>query len=229
MLEYSEDLAYADLWPYLRSSHPVVVQNIPRALFRELRDNYPIRVADPARMEIQLYTWPRHVPELAALVRRVTRKPILYLASFAGDYGSGVMHMDAMSTYNFYFVQRGAKEVFIVPPEYTDVFRLRGGIDSVYALDDVDNSDSLTHLAAKAPEYYRFVLNASQVLLFNNAKCLHKFINLSGKEEVYSLRLFSLDPSPRVALNDFGNWQQAVHYANIMLSSGLSRNASYVG
>ena len=96
--------------------------------------------------------------------------------------------------------------------------------------DNSDNSDkNSSHYSwlDRLPYYYRFLLNESQVLIFNNAKCVHKFVNqgvpFPGAEQIYTLRLFSTDPDMTALRNDIFHWRQAQEYAHILMHSTLLR------
>lgn len=231
VIPYTDELRYQDLQKYIYDSEPFVLDKIPGSFFKPLTDNYPIRSHSPSNssfIQIQQYTFPRKLEALDGLIYRLTKKPVIYMASFSGNYTSSYAHIDSMSSYNFYYLKKGHKEVYIVPHEYSHLLDLGNGIDNVFVSEDDQSVDKVRSWIRKIPQYHHFVLNESQVLVFNNAKCIHKFINLSAKEEIYTIRLFSADPSLTGLRNDLFNWKQAMHYANIIIAAGTVRSTNYL-
>ena len=98
------------------------------------------------------------------------------------------------------------------------------GIDSVFVKNSGDNSNWISEV----PEYYGFDLKAGEVLLFNNSHCIHQFINTTGEEVVYTIRLTCFDSSPLILCNDIFNWKQAYHFSKILVNGGLARSTIYI-
>ena len=227
VLKYTDQLVVSD---FIARSEPVVIDGMPHELFEPLRTHYPILLPPlydykNDTMIIRQHMFPLRLGPLGAEINRLTGgRRTVYLASMSGTYSAGVAHIDSFASYNFYYVQKGTKEVFIVPHEHTSLINLRSGIDNVFvAEDDDDDHDWLDRL----PYYYRFMLNESQVLIFNNAKCVHKFINQGipyrGAEQIYTMRLFSTDPDMTALRNDFFHWRQAQEYASILIRGTILR------
>ena len=249
VLQHSDRPIIAD---FLARSEPVIIHGMPHDLFEPLRTHYPIPTIDDDddnrndTMIIQQHMFPLRLGPLGTEIRRLTGgRRTVYLASMSGTYSAGVAHIDSFASYNFYYVQKGQKEVFIVPHEHTSLFDLQSGIDNVFVAEDdythnhhqhrhhhdnADNSDkNSSHYSwlDRLPYYYRFLLNESQVLIFNNAKCVHKFVNqgvpFPGAEQIYTLRLFSTDPDMTALRNDIFHWRQAQEYAHILMHGTLLR------
>ena len=52
---------------------------------------------------------------LTKLITDLTGMPIIFMTSLSGKYKGGFAHIDAFIGYNFYYLKRGQKKVWIVP------------------------------------------------------------------------------------------------------------------
>ncbi len=151
----------------------------------------------------------------------------MYLASFSGSYRSSIAHLDTLPTYNAYIVQKGGKEVILIPPENSKYLSYANGIDNVYITADRAGRENLEWLN-QLPEYYHFELAAGDMLLFNNGAMPHKFFNLVGNEVIYSLRMNHADANTMIVKKEMFNWDFAWHGAKIAIASFYSRDQAYV-
>lgn len=208
------------LQKYITNSIPIIITNIPTTYFEHLRTKYPIPITFSKDLIIKEYVLPFIGAALTYFIMKYIQKPIIYMASFSGRYKAGVAHIDSLSTYNFYYVQEGAKEVWIVPDKYTKYIDMSEGIDNVFVEKDGAELNNLEDwLYNKVPSYYHFKLQKGEVLLFNNANSIHKFSNVTGREEIYTIRLGSTNASELILRNDLCNWKQAEHYYNMVTSN----------
>ena len=208
----------------MRRSEPVVIEGLKAELFDVLEDFTPAHTSDlPSdKLLIDQYSLPK-LGNLAQWIRTHTGRRVAYMARFSGGYGGGVAHIDAFPSYNFYYVRRGTKKVFIVPRQYNAEMDLVSGFDSMYVAPDTADLSQLEWLD-ELPAYYTFELTEGDVLLFNNSACVHKFINLSPSPEIFTLRLFTIDASPLTLRNDILNWAGAKSFASVLLQPTTVRD-----
>lgn len=151
---YTDELRYRDLRRYISTSEPFVLDEIPDAYFEFLIENYPIHSSQNSSssssqnsssfIQIQQYTFPRKLGKtLDALIYRLTKKPVVYMASFSGNYISSYAHIDSFSSYNFYYLKKGRKEIYIVPHEYSHLLQLERGSDNVFVSEDDQSADKV--------------------------------------------------------------------------------------
>ena len=151
-------------------------------------------------------------------------KPV-YLARFRGGYKNCVAHIDSGSTYNFYIVNSGKKKVTLIPVEYSEMYKFTPGHDSVY----VKGSDDDDDFGSKYPERYEFEISEGEVLIFNNCAILHKFTNMTGKEDIFTIRVNSLSTAcDGVLWNDFGKYGNAMHIAKEIVQPRSTREIAYM-
>ena len=152
------------------------------------------------------------------------------MARFSGGYKGGFAHIDSFPSYNFYYVRRGRKQVWIVPRQYNYLLNFGMGYDSVFVRDDAPDGSQLEWLKT-IPGYYEFEVEKGDVLLFNNAASIHKFINITHNPEIFTMRLVSGDASPLTLWNDCFNWTGAKYFAGIILDAktGVRDTASIEG
>ena len=89
----------------------------------------------------------------------------MYMARFAGAYTAGMGHIDAFASYNFYYVSRGRKQVYLVPRQYNpsalnkeEAGKLHfvGGIDNVFIKQDSADDQSLHKWLSRVPAVFDF-------------------------------------------------------------------------
>ena len=111
-----------------------------------------------------------------------------HLLKFYGGYKSSGAHIDkSMDGYNFYYLKKGKKKVYLIPPEFTSYVSLDYGVDNQYVIDEKNDHSNMNWLK-NIPSYYKFYINQNDILIFNNSGMIHKFINCTGNEIAYSLR-----------------------------------------
>ena len=212
---------------YIEHSIPVIITNTPNNLFLFNNLNNQKLQNDGTKMRIREYIFPTLTKSLDDFINSYINKKVMYMAEFSGNYPAGFSHIDSMSSYNLYYLKCGRKEVYIIPPECTAYVNMKHGIDSIYVEDDSTGVDKLEWLN-KLPHYYHFFINDGDVLLFNNSKCIHKFINKIGNELAYSIRLFSTDASSLILYSDIFNWPRSKHFTEIYKNNGIVRDSSYI-
>jgi len=185
---------------YIRRSEPLIIANIPATHFQSLTETYNNSNLKNAILKsknaliINTHILPQKLGHLKHLIKNfLNNKLILILVRFSGSYDDVLAHLDVGASYNFYYLHKGKKFVQIIPHEYTHYLNLNYGSDNVHVVDDL-NDKKMTWLN-KLPEYYSFYLNEGEVLLFNNCKTIHKFKNVNGNEDAYSIRFLHDDSS----------------------------------
>eukprot|EP00518_Triparma_eleuthera_P004076 CAMPEP_0182463666 /NCGR_PEP_ID=MMETSP1319-20130603/7824_1 /TAXON_ID=172717 /ORGANISM="Bolidomonas pacifica, Strain RCC208" /LENGTH=304 /DNA_ID=CAMNT_0024663237 /DNA_START=65 /DNA_END=979 /DNA_ORIENTATION=- len=214
-LEASE-LEPSTLRGYVRRSEPCIVKNCPPAMFADLQKYSPEIPADAPKdkLLIDQFSLPR-LGSMQEWLFKYVGKRVLYLARFSGGYKGGYAHIDSFPSYNFYYVKRGRKHVYIVPRQYNPLLKLVGGYDSVFVGDDKADDSSLGWLET-IPGCYEFEVGEGDILLFNNSACIHKFLNLTQNPEIFTMRLVHSDSSPTTLWNDCLNWEGAKYFTGIM-------------
>jgi len=127
-------------------------------------------------------------------IMRQTGLPILFAAIFAGDYKSGVTHIDMTASYNFYFMLKGRKDVLIGPKGFEKYTDMAYGIHNVYVKNEKKDSHHIDKMEwlKELPYYYRFELQENEILVFNNAACLHKFVNITENNVALTCRTMNM-------------------------------------
>lgn len=181
------------------------------------------------KLLIDQYTFPK-LGEMSKWIMHNIGKRVLYLARFSGGYKGGYAHIDSFPSYNFYFVRRGRKKVYIVPRQYNSLLKFGKGYDSVFVRDDDTTGTKLEWLET-IPGYWTFEVEEGDVLLFNNSACIHKFMNLTHNPEIFTMRLAHTDSSPLTLWNDCFNWTGAKYFTDIAFTSktGVRDTASVEG
>ena len=228
----AEDLTPAVLQRYIAQSEPVIIKGLSKEMFADLTQNFspPVNASvnnDSAKKNqilINQHTFPgrdKLGKDLDDWIKKFIGKPIVYLLRFSGNYSSGFAHIDAGATYNFYYMKQGKKKGFIVPRQYNDMLPLRPGYDSIFVPDSAGTGPDATKFLETVPGAFKFELVPGDVMLFNNAACVHKFMNASEHPEVFSIRTVNMDISPLAAANDCFHWEQAQYVAKVVLSGGV--------
>lgn len=217
---YEQVVKEGGLSEYVKKSIPIIITDIPPNFFTTLHKNYPINSIKTDKLHITSNIFPKIGNRLSTFISNNVGLPVFFMTTFIGSYKSGFAHMDSVSSYNFYYVKNGSKDVYIVPHEYTCYLDMKNGSDNVYVGEDNEGTDKLKIWLDKVPGYYHFNVNKGEVLLFNNSKCIHKFINVTGKEEIYSIRMLSNDSSPLILKNDLFNFKQAEQFVDNIVSGG---------
>jgi len=72
-----------------------------------------------------------------------------------------------------------------------------------------DSSDfGYTTFGLRYPAYYYFTLEAHDVLIFNSGSMCHQFTNLTGKEDIFTLRWWMFNASPDILCKQgFISWK----------------------
>jgi hypothetical protein len=222
-VEFSELEEYT-IPDHMKESKPVIIKKIPDEYFTELL-KYGDEVIDENcdKLIIESFILPK-IGKMKNFIDHYVKLPILYMAKFTGNYGESRAHIDSFPSCNVYYVKKGGKSVKIIPPEFSKYFDKENGIDNVYIKeDDNSNLDWLN----KVPYYYSCELSEGDLLFFNNAECIHKFINKTGKEEIYTIRVFSEHVSPLVLENDIFNWNQYSYLSGVILGKKIIRDPNY--
>lgn len=217
----------------IKKNKPTIIKNIPKILFTELYNIYEKEkvLNGNTSNDNKLIMRELYLPKLLFInefVKYLTKRSILYMASFAGKYASGYAHIDSFQSNNVYYVVKGSKRVLIIPHEYTPYVSLKPGIDSVYCNEDSPHDDKHLEWLKNVPEYYLFTLEEGDLLIFNNSGCIHKFTNITGNEYIFTMRTSGDYVSPLVLRNDIFNWKMAKHYANIILTSVQFRTTANI-
>ncbi|KNC78731.1 hypothetical protein SARC_08854 [Sphaeroforma arctica JP610] len=146
-----------------------------------------------------------------------------------GSYDRGLTHIDILPTRNFYYLQQGEKLIDIVPKEYTDLVDMTIGIDNSYVTSEARDFECSRWLE-NLPAVYETVLQAGDVLCFDNGSCLHKFKNLAGPSVSQSFRVANFRACYRPLLRPLMlSMDTACHAAHILSVQQVSRNPKTVG
>ncbi len=234
-------LNYEIIKKHIDKSIPVIIKNAPHKLFKDF-EKYTIGDYDNinAKNKIILnqYFMP-DIPNVKNFLNKYVKKSIASLVQLNGNYKAGSAHIDFVSTYNIYFLQRGRKKVYIVPHTNTCYLDMEKGIDNIHVREE-KNSDDSTNCSIsnntndtndtnddkwlnKIPSYYQCELVPGDILLFNNSKCIHKFINLEKDSEVFSLRVFHSDSNPDICKNNILNFETGKHFYKIITNKNVLR------
>jgi hypothetical protein len=217
-VRHVDELSLDTLRSHIQHSEPIIIKGMSPDLFGPL-DSYapPLPPTAPGdKLLIDQFTLPR-LGVLSDWIREYTGKRVAYMARFCGGYAGGFAHIDSFPSYNFYYVKKGRKKVYIVPRQYNSLLDLANGYDSVFVKNDTADESQMEWLQS-LPAYYQFEVEQGDVLLFNNSACIHKFMNLTEDPIIYTVRLFSGDASPLTLKNDVFNWQGAKYFGSILLN-----------
>jgi hypothetical protein len=213
------DLHKNTLSKYIDKSEPVILIGLPDVYLEEITKIHSKEILTIDKLVINTYIFPK-LKRLSTFINNyINNKKILILIHFSGKYDQGIAHLDTAASYNFYFLKKGKKQVYIIPQEYTKYLNLQYGEDSVFVKDD---EFSLSWID-KVPEYYNFTLKENEILIFNNAKTIHKFKNLNGDEEAYSVRLTNMDANGLVLKKDIFNYELMLKVFDKSVNSNIIR------
>jgi len=211
---------------------PLILTNLPDRLFDTLKTEFNTPEDFEGQMEKGKYLimdqWimPSVGRELTALLSRIynIRKPV-FMARFRGGYKNCVAHIDSGSTCNFYYVNNGSKQVTFIPVEYSEMYKLTPGNDSVF----MPGSDDDENFGSAYPEHYKFEVHEGECLLFHNCAILHKFTNVTGKEDIYTIRVNAFTEACNSILwNDMFSYKSAMHVASEILHTRSTREIAYM-
>ena len=164
-----------------------------------------------------------NIPNFKKFIKNYINKTIISMIQLNGNYESGKAHIDFVSSYNIYYQNKGKKHVIILPDNNTDYLDLHIGIDNIYVKDDKNISGNNDWLN-KVPSYWSFELEQNELLIFNNSKCIHKFINITKTTEAFSIRIFHSDSSKLIRNSNILNIKTALHFAKIITTNNTIRN-----
>lgn len=210
--------AIAKVREFARKDEPVILQNISENYFEHLctqaefnrPDDFPGQSTSGAYLIMDCYLFPALGEKLNGLIQSMLTFSPVMMARFQGGYKTCVAHIDSGSTYNFYYMRRGAKQVTLVPPEMSDELELIPGKDSVYVKGSEKDFENFGHQYSA----HYFTVQEGEVLVFNNCAMLHQFTNLTGKEEIYTIRTHAFFSAHSTTLrNDMLNYGNALHMA----------------
>jgi hypothetical protein len=219
-IDYNEILKSRNiLKPFIDSSIPIIIKNFPKNMYQEeLFENVTSNVKNKDKVLINKTLLPK-LGNVGNFIHKYINKYVLYMLIFGGGYSGSQAHIDTFATYNFYYLKKGEKDVYIIPHEYTCYLNMTNGKESVFVGEDKPNSENLEWLK-NLPEYYHFTLVEGDVLIFNNGNCIHKFTNLKGDELSCSIKLLSFNASSLIYQRDMFNWELAGIFADLCLTNG---------
>merc|ERR1711924_406094 len=136
--------------------------------------------------------------------------PAVFMARFQGGYKSCVAHIDSGSNYNFYYMRNGCKQVTLIPPEYSQDVTISYGNDSVFVEVSEKDHENFGH---QYTAHWFFKLVTGDVLIFNNCAMMHQFTNLTGHEDIYTIRSMSFTTACSETLRNDRSVQNAYHMA----------------
>jgi hypothetical protein len=212
------DLNKNTLSNYIDNSLPVILIGLPDIYKEEITSTHTKEFLTTDNIVLNTYFFPK-LKNLSKFVNNYLKKNILVLIHFSGKYKQGLAHLDTIASYNFYFLKRGKKQIYIIPQEYSKYIDLQYGVDNLFVNDD---KISLSWID-KVPEYYNFTLNENETLIFNNVKTIHKFNNLMGDEEAYSVRLTNMDANGLVLKKDIFNYKLMQHFYDNLIKTNVIR------
>jgi hypothetical protein len=163
--------------------------------------------------------------ELYLIGQKIVGTSLLYGARFKGRYRTGFLHIDALPTYNVYRVDSGRKDVIVVSVEGSRRLPYDVGTDSLFVPGTADQSnDQVASWLDRRTRYYRFALEAGDILIFNNSGCAHKFTNLTGREVIRTYRYLNrFYRHPRIA-ELTRKKKNRDHIASTLLEGSMRRN-----
>ena len=209
---------------FLSRSEPVIIQNLPKETFTALAPGgrYSPQVTEEMAKRgtvlVKTDLLPRELGQFGQWIRDYPQKRISYMVSFAGRYGGTPAHMDGFSS-QVYYVARGTKRVWICPRQYNHLFDFQSGYNSVFIPGSDRTSSDPFKWIQSVPAVWKFQLNEGDVLIFNNAACVHKFANVTETPVVFSMRLLGGDMSPVTMKHHMFNWAQMRYFIKVAFSS----------
>lgn len=223
VLYYNDGMNSKDLDKYLSASIPVIIKGIPKLYFNSF-DNYDKKInIHSKKVNVGEYILPELDENLKKLINNLTKMSIVSLTTMFGNYPGGYAHLDSLVGYNMYYLKTGAKQVWIVPEEYSNNFEMGDAVDNIYVKEDAVDTKHMQWLN-KIPYHFSFVIEEGDLLIFNSSKTIHKFKNKTGNESVYSLRLHTTDGSPIVFKHNLFNWELSKTYAYAIIHKVYERD-----
>ena len=202
---------------FISRSEPVVIKNLPKEFFSAMAPGGkyapPLGKAmlESGKIVMTTYYSRGHLGGFEKWIRKHVKKRVDFMLRFAGSYGGTAAHMDGV-TYNIYYVARGSKRVWICPRQYNHLLTFQSGFNQLYISGSDPDSSDLEEWIRSVPGVWTLELEEGDLLLFNNAGCVHKFENISEKPDIYSVRVLNSDISPILARYHIFNWEQARHF-----------------
>ena len=202
---------------FMARSEPVIIKNLPNETFSALHHggqySPPLTEAEiKTGLLINTYVFPRALGAFGQWIRTHVQRPLLAVIRFSGNYKTSVAHIDGSPpTNNIYYLSRGRKRVWICPRQYNHLLNLKSISNSLMIPGSEPGSPYPLDWIQTVPGVWAFELEAGDVLIFNNAACVHKFENLSENPEAFSARVLGIrsDGSPVMAKHWILNWEQA--------------------
>lgn len=228
-INYNE-ISYDILKKYIDNSIPIIIKNIPKKYTDDFKKyslvekNLLIKknIQSPKNNIILNQYFIPDIQNFKEFIKKYIDKQIISMIQLNGNYESGKAHIDFVSSYNIYYLNKGKKHVIIVPDANTRYLDLNIGIDNVYVKDDKNTSEGNDWLN-KVPSYWSFELEQNELLLFNNSKCIHKFINMTKVTEAFSIRIYHSDSSKLIRNSNILNIKSAFHFSKIITSNNIKR------
>lgn len=230
-LESSRPALIQEVRKLVSEDKPLVLKNVPKEYFQVLKEekydkpeDFPGQVSSGEYLIMDSWFLPQLGKRLQRLITDLLFHRPIFMARFRGGYRSSAAHIDSGAMYNFYYVNEGKKRVTLIPSEFSSLIELAPGHDSVlFPGSDVDDA-----FGSQYPGFYQFVVEAGDVLIFNNCAVLHKFENMTGKEDIYTIRVSSFStPCNETLANDMFNYKNALHIASEIANSRTTRAISY--
>ena len=147
----------------------------------------------------------------------------LGLLQFSGNYIAGGAHSDiSPACYNFYYVKRGEKNGYILPPKmsnYVDLDYEQHSIIPSITKNNIKNDNWLNNI----PYYYSFNLKQNQIIVFNNCDCIHYFENILNNN---NNNIYPISYSLRFTNRNRYSWSRArTNYCKLIKSKEIARVA----
>ena len=208
----------------IKKSEVAIINNVDKNFIKQLNliiEELPKKQTDEGVINVQLINIKNLKKNTVGKFFQSINRHILYSARFSGKYVSGLPHIDMLPSFNFYIVMNGEKKINLIPQKNTKYVDLKHGIDNVY----VASQNWLNNI----PEYYDFTLKKGEMLLFNNSAMIHYFENITGREDIITIRVNNFkNVSPIVAYNQFTNNATSKHFYSILKKSGDFRKSDKI-
>jgi len=222
-INYSE-ISYNIIKKYIDNSIPVIIKNIPNKYTNDFKKYSLIKedIENPKNNIVLNQYFIPNIPNFKEFIKKNINKTIISMIQLNGNYESGKAHIDFVSSYNIYYLNKGKKRVIIIPDDNTNYLDLNLGIDNIYVKEDINigkNNDWLN----KVPSYWSFELKENELLLFNNSKCIHKFINITSGTEAFSIRVIHSDSSKLIRNANIFNIKTGLHFYKIITTNNIKR------
>ena len=215
---------------FISRSEPVVIRNLPKETFAVLASGglYAPPLTDEMNKRKTAYVnlfFPRaeDMGKIGQWIEKHVEKPVRQIVRFTGGYTSSAAHLDGFTT-NIYYLAKGRKRIWVCPRQYHHLMQtqFKSGMGSTFIPGSAGISPEHSQWIQSVPGVWQLDLEAGEVLIFNNAACVHKFSNVSeSNPEAFSLRLLTDDISPMLARHHCFNWGQARFFAKMQIPSLL--------